>query len=91
MVTKTMKEILLKDKKDNPGREEKKIEECKEKLAIRKLFEYMDAYNYSNECIDVVVQKMKKTTNDNEVLYYINMLHEWIGEKRCRKRHKKNY
>lgn len=91
MATKTMKELLLKDKKNNHGREKKKVEECKEKLAIREIFDYMDTNSYPNERIDVVVREMKKTTDDDEVLYYINMLHEWIGEKRCRKRHKKNY
>lgn len=78
---KTMKAILAKDRKDNPGREEWKIAECKEKRAIRNTFEYIDKYNYPKELIEILVQKMKYTTNSDEVRHYIDSLHKWIKEK----------
>lgn len=91
MSIKTMKEILLQDREDDPGREEWKIAECEEKRVIRDTFDHMDKCNYSCELINTTVRKMKYTTKSDEVKHYIDILYEWIRDKKCQKVRKKGY
>jgi len=86
-----MKEILLADRKDEPGREEWKVAEGEEKRIIRDTFDHMDKHNYPCELIKTTVRKMKYTTNSDEVEHYIDILYEWIREKKCQKVRKKEY